>query len=98
MPVFELPDEIVFPKPELAEPDGLLAIGGNLSPIRLLTAYSNGIFPWYNEGEPILWWSLDPRLLLFPNEAKFSKSLLKRVKLREFEIRIDTCFREVMEH
>ena len=92
-----LPDEIIFPKPELAEPDGLLAIGGDLSPLRLLTAYYNGIFPWYNAGEPILWWSLEPRLLLFSSKAKFSKSLLQRIKHDEFEICIDTCFHEVMQ-
>lgn len=96
MTVFQLPDEIVFPKPELADSDGLLAIGGDLSPLRLLTAYSMGIFPWYNEDNPILWWSLDPRLVLFPAEAKFSKSLMRKIKQQEFEIRIDTNFRKVI--
>ena len=92
MPIFELPeDEIVFPKPELAEADGLLAVGGDLSPLRLLTAYSLGIFPWFNEDNPILWWSLDPR------EITFSKSLLKRIKRNEFDVKIDTDFRKVME-
>jgi leucyl/phenylalanyl-tRNA--protein transferase len=98
VPIFELPeDEIVFPKPELAEADGLLAVGGDLSPLRLLTAYSLGIFPWFNEDNPILWWSLDPRLLCFPREITFSKSLLKRIKRNEFDVKIDTDFRKVME-
>lgn len=67
--VFELLDDNYnFPSAELSEPEGLLAIGGDLSPLRLLTAYANGIFPWYNEGEPILWWSLDPRLVIRPGE------------------------------
>ncbi len=98
MPVFHLPeDEIIFPNPELAEPEGLLAVGGDLSPLRLLTAYSLGIFPWYNEGGPVLWWSLDPRLICIPGEATFSKSLLKRIHRKEYEIKIDTDFRQVME-
>ncbi|MBP7103243.1 MAG: leucyl/phenylalanyl-tRNA--protein transferase [Bacteroidales bacterium] len=96
MTVFQLPNEIVFPKPELAEPDGLLAIGGDLSPLRLLTAYSVGIFPWYNPTDPISWWSLDPRLVLFPEEAVFSKSLLTRIKRKEFEIRVDSNCKEVI--
>lgn len=95
---FQLPEEIVFPKPELADPDGLLAIGGDLSPQRLLTAYSIGIFPWSSEGEPILWWSLPQRLILFPDNAKFSKSLLQRIKKQEFEIRVDTNFQKVIEN
>ena len=97
MPIFELPEEIIFPKPEFAEPDGLLAIGGDLTPLRLLTAYSLGIFPWFNEDNPILWWSLDPRLLCFPDEIKFSKSLMQRIKRREFEVKIDTNFQKVVE-
>ena len=64
MPVFQLTEELIFPHPSLAD-DGLLAVGGDLSPERLLLAYENGIFPWYNEGEPIVWWSPDPRLVLF---------------------------------
>ncbi len=97
MPIFELPNEIIFPNPELAEEDGLLAVGGDLSPERLLAAYSTGIFPWYSEESPILWWTLNPRLILLPKKAKFSKSLLKSVKNNEFEIRIDTCFQDVIE-
>jgi leucyl/phenylalanyl-tRNA--protein transferase len=97
MPVFLLPeDEIGFPDPQLAEEDGLLAVGGDLSPMSLLTAYSLGVFPWFNEGDPILWWSLNPRLLCFPDEAKFSKSLLGRIRRKEYQIKIDTSFREVI--
>lgn len=98
MTIFELSNEIVFPNPELAEEDGLLAVGGDLSPKRLLAAYSMGIFPWYGEGDPILWWTLNPRLIVLPIEAKFSKSLLKIVKNKEFEIRIDTCFSDVIQN
>lgn len=97
MPVFLLPeDEIEFPDPQLAEENGLLAVGGDLSPMSLLTAYSLGIFPWFNEGDPILWWSLNSRLLCFPEEAKFSKSLLGKIRRKEYQIKIDTAFREVI--
>ena len=74
MPVFQLTDELIFPHPSHAE-DGILAIGGNLSPERLLLAYQNGIFPWYNEDEPIIWHAPDPRFVLFPEKFKKSKSL-----------------------
>lgn len=97
--IFRLPDDdIVFPSAELAEPDGLLAVGGDLSPLRLLNAYANGIFPWYNEGEPILWWSLDPRLVIRPGEMKVSKSLRHTLRSGVFEVRVDTAFRSVMLH
>ncbi len=80
----------------LKEPDGLLAIGGDLSPTRLLNAYKHGIFPWYTEGEPILWWSPDPRCVLFPEKLKISRSLKKTLKKKTFEIRMDSAFEEVM--
>ncbi len=80
----------------LREPNGLLVAGGDLSPERLLAAYRLGIFPWYNEGEPILWWSPDPRMVLFPDELKISRSLAKRLKRTDYEVRFDTAFREVM--
>ena len=86
MAVYELSEEIVFPNPELSEEDGLLAFGGDLSIDRLLLAYSNGIFPWYNEGEPILWWSPKPRFVLKPDEIKISKSMKKIMKKGEFEV------------
>ena len=81
----------------LTEPNGLLAAGGDLSPARLLAAYRRGIFPWYSEGQPILWWSPDPRMVLYVNEFRLSHSLGKRVRRREFETRVDTAFREVIE-
>lgn len=86
--------ELSFPDVETATPDGLLAYGGDLSPERLLLAYRNGIFPWYNSDDPILWWSPDPRLVLFLDEFKLRKSLKKRMK--HFEVRYDTAFSEVM--
>lgn len=86
--------ELSFPDVETATPDGLLAYGGDLSPERLLLAYKNGIFPWYNSDDPILWWSPDPRLVLFLDEFKLRKSLKKRMK--HFEVRYDTVFVEVM--
>lgn len=87
-----------FPPLELAftEPDGLLAAGGDLSPTRLLNAYRHGIFPWYSEGQPILWWSPDPRCILFPEKLKISRSLRKTLKKQAFDIRMDTAFAEVM--
>jgi leucyl/phenylalanyl-tRNA--protein transferase len=96
MPVFRLPDEIVFPSPELAEDDGLLAVGGDLSVERLLLAYSLGIFPWYSEDSPILWWSPDPRLVLVPEELKISRSLRQRMKKGIFRVTFDTAFEKVM--
>ena len=87
-----------FPPVEtaLAEPDGLLAAGADLSAERLLAAYRQGIFPWFNEGQPILWWSPDPRMVLFPAELHVSRSLNKRLKKQDYEIRFDTAFREVV--
>jgi leucyl/phenylalanyl-tRNA--protein transferase len=81
----------------LAEPNGLLAAGGDLSPDRLLAAYRSGIFPWYSEGQPILWWSPDPRMVLYVDEFRVSRSLRKRVRRGEFEVRIDTAFDDVIE-
>lgn len=80
----------------LAEPNGLIAIGGDLSPAQLLSAYSRGIFPWFSNGEPILWWSPDPRMVLFPDELKISNSLKKILKSKPFDIRFNTAFREVI--
>ncbi|KIO48790.1 leucyl/phenylalanyl-tRNA--protein transferase [Nitrosospira sp. NpAV] len=81
----------------LAKPNGLLAAGGDLSPQRLIEAYRHGIFPWFNEGEPILWWSPDPRMVLFPTEIKISRSLGKTMKKNYYEIRVDSAFSEVMQ-
>lgn len=96
MPVFRLSDEIIFPSPRLARKDGLLAIGGDLSEERLIIAYSMGIFPWYNEGSPILWWSPDPRLILIPEEIKVSRSLRKVINKGIFKVTMDTAFEQVI--
>lgn len=79
------------------EPNGLLAAGADLSSARLVDAYSRGIFPWFSEGQPILWWSPDPRMVLFPAEIKVSRSLAKRWRKGGFELRADAAFREVMQ-
>lgn len=81
----------------LESPNGLLAAGGDLSASRLLSAYRNGIFPWFNEDEPILWWSPDPRMVLFPNELKISRSLAKLIRKNNYTIQTDTHFVEVMQ-
>jgi leucyl/phenylalanyl-tRNA--protein transferase len=81
----------------LAEPNGLLAAGGDLSPDRLLVAYRRGIFPWYSEGQPILWWSPDPRMVLYVDELRVTRSLAKRVRSGRFDVRIDSAFRQVIE-
>lgn len=88
---------IRFPPVEQASPEGLLAVGGDLRPERLLEAYRHGIFPWYNEGEPILWWSPDPRAVLFPDKLHVSRSLKRRLRSHEFTVTLDTSFRSVME-
>lgn len=80
----------------LRRPNGLLCAGGDLSPQRLLAAYRRGIFPWYSEGEPILWWSPDPRMVLLPEEARLSRSLLKTLRRGQYQVRLDTAFAEVI--
>jgi leucyl/phenylalanyl-tRNA--protein transferase len=87
-----------FPPVEtaLADPNGLLAMGGDLSPARLLDAYRHGIFPWFNPGEPILWWSPDPRMVLVPDEVRVTRSLARRLRNAGFELRVDSAFAEVM--
>jgi len=97
LPVFTLNKELYFPPVSLAEPDGLLAIGGDLSPERLLLAYKRGIFPWY-EGEYILWWSPDPRFILTPGELKISKSMNVLLKKDAFEFTINKAFERVIRH
>src|SRR5512135_691944 len=96
MPVYRLSKELIFPDPELADEDGLLAVGGDLSPERLLLAYSMGIFPWYSDDSPILWWSPDPRLVLFPPELKVSRSLRQTIRRETFRITFDADFEKVM--
>lgn len=83
-----------FPNPRLSTTEGLIAWGGDLNPNRILSAYMKGIFPWYNESDPILWWSPDPRLVLYPKDIKISKSLKRSMK--KFEVRIDTDFEAVI--
>jgi leucyl/phenylalanyl-tRNA--protein transferase len=80
----------------LREPNGLLAAGGDLSPGRLLEGYRRGIFPWFSDGDPILWWSPDPRMVLFPSELKVSRSLAKTLRNRRYEVRFDSAFAEVI--
>lgn len=96
--VLALDEYAPFPplKTALREPNGLIAIGGDLSPERLLEAYRAGIFPWYSSGQPVFWWSPDPRMVLFPQELKVSRSLARRIKKRDYEIRCDTAFQAVM--
>ncbi|MGD9300197.1 MAG: leucyl/phenylalanyl-tRNA--protein transferase, partial [Desulfobacterales bacterium] len=96
MPVYQLSENLVFPPPHLASKEGLLAVGGDLTRTRLLLAYSLGIFPWYSEGEPILWWSPDPRLVLYPNELKISKSLAKVIHRGAFIVTVDSAFERVI--
>jgi len=95
--IFPLTDDIyTFPNPRLACNEGILAYGGDLSAKRLISAYANGIFPWYNEDEPILWWSPNPRLIMELDEFKVSKSLAKAIKKEKFEVKFDENFTQVM--
>lgn len=96
MSVYLLSDELIFPDPELSNEDGLLAVGGDLSVERLLLAYSNGIFPWYSEESPILWWSPDPRMVLFPEKLKISKSLKSIINKNKFQVKFDVDFEKVI--
>lgn len=96
MPVFTLSERLSFPPPHLAIKEGLLAVGGDLSIDRLLLAYRSGIFPWYSEGEPILWWSPDPRLVLYPSELRVSRSLRRLIKRNVFHITFDQDFEAVI--
>ncbi len=98
MTVYFLNSRIMFPDPSEAEPGGLLAVGGDLSPERLLLAYENGIFPWYSEEDPILWFSPDPRMVFLPGDFRFSKTLLKTVSSGKFLVRADTDFTAVVEN
>ncbi|WP_404318553.1 leucyl/phenylalanyl-tRNA--protein transferase [Malaciobacter canalis] len=97
MRISPLTDDIyTFPNPRLACNEGILAYGGDLSAKRLISAYANGIFPWYNEDEPILWWSPNPRLIMELDEFKVSKSLTKTIKKDKFEVKFDENFTQVM--
>ncbi len=94
--IFELSEALIFPNTQLAEPDGLLAIGGDLSTDRLLLAYQLGIFPWFNEGEEILWYSPDPRFVLFPDELHISHSMKKLWNRQEWTVTENKAFTDVM--
>ena len=96
MALFRLGPDPIFPPPHLAEPEGLLAIGGDLSPDRLIAAYRRGVFPWYEPGGPILWWSPDPRFVLFPGEIRISRRLRRTIRSGRFEIRFDAAFDRVV--
>jgi len=96
MPIHLLTNEIKFPSPNLATDEGLVALGGDLSVERLVEAYSNGIFPWFSEGEPILWWSPHPRLVVFPKDYKPAKSLRQKLNQKKFEVAFDSNFEGVI--
>ncbi len=97
MPVYQIPDEhLIFPHPSEANPDGLLGIGADLKPNRLLLAYQNGIFPWYSAGEPIHWWCLTPRLILYPSKIRISKSMRQYLNGLKFQFSYDKDFLSVM--
>lgn len=96
MPIITLTDKIYFPPVELTSEIGILAIGGDLSTERLHLAYRSGIFPWYSEGEPIMWWCPDPRFVLYPEEVRISRTMRQVLNRNIFEITSDTCFRETM--
>jgi leucyl/phenylalanyl-tRNA--protein transferase len=96
--MYLLNELLMFPDPSEADEEGLLAIGGDLSSDRLLLAYQSGVFPWYDEQQPILWWSPDPRMILFPSKFKVSKSLSKTIKNTKFKITFNTSFSEVIKN
>lgn len=96
MPIYRLNEDLIFPDPALAEEGGLLAVGGDLRLERILLAYSMGIFPWYSEGQPLLWWSPDPRAILIPEDVHVSKSLQRVIRSHQFNVRFDTRFEEVI--
>ncbi len=95
--MYFLTDEIVFPPIAETTAEGILAIGGDLQPARLLLAYKNGIFPWYNDDEPIIWWSPDPRMVLFPNDLKVSKSMKQLLRRETFTVTFNTAFERVIQ-
>ena len=96
VPIFRLGPDVAFPDPARAEPDGLLAVGGDLRPERLLAAYALGIFPWFDDSSPILWWSPDPRLVLEPERLHVSRSLQRTIRRGRFRVTADTAFERVI--
>lgn len=95
--IYRIPERHIFPDPNHAEPSGLLGVGGDLHPDRVLLAYRLGIFPWYSEGQPILWWSPQPRMVLETAELKVQRSLVKRVRQQRYRITLDEAFADVIE-
>jgi|TARA_B110000014_G_C20119798_1_gene592882 leucyl/phenylalanyl-tRNA--protein transferase len=95
--MYLLTSDIEFPNPNQADANGLLAIGGDLSSKRLLKAYNSGVFPWYNENEPLLWWSPNPRMVLFPKELRISKSMRVILRKEIFKITFNKAFNEVIQ-
>ncbi len=96
MPIYRVNDDYIFPPVELASPSGILAVGGDLSPERLVNAYLQGVFPWFSEGDPIVWWSPDPRFVLFPEEIRISRSMRQILKKNIFTITYDMAFAQVI--
>lgn len=96
MPIFLLGEKPIFPPAELANRDGIIAVGGDLSPERLINAYAAGIFPWYSESDPIIWWSPDPRLVMFPGEVHVSRSMKRLLKRNPFQLTSDRDFAGVI--
>src|SRR5690606_4928941 len=94
--MYQLSDELWFPNPAAANSDGLLAIGGDLSEARLMLAYNSGIFPWFEKNQPILWWSPDPRMVLFPHNFKLSKSLRQTLRSGKFRITFNEDFEQII--
>jgi len=97
VPVYRLDERLLFPSPEEATRDGLLAVGGDLRPERLVLAYSMGIFPWYEEGQPILWHSPDPRMVLLADELRVSRSLARTIRKKPYRLTLDTAFARVID-
>ncbi|WP_425392520.1 leucyl/phenylalanyl-tRNA--protein transferase [Ekhidna sp.] len=95
MPIYQLTDDIIFPPVEGAE-DGIVAVGGDLLPERLILAYQSGIFPWYSKGEPIIWWSPDPRFILFPEKLHISRSMKRVLKKEDFKVTFNQAFEKVI--
>ena len=97
MPIYYLEDKLEFPDPEEADSEGLLALGGSLKPDWLLAAYRKGIFPWFNEGDPILWWSPNPRMILYPTDFKRSKSFRNVINQNKYTVTFNCAFEEVLD-
>src|SRR5437867_1465894 len=98
MHILSVSKDLRFPPVEMADENGVLAIGGDLSTERLLVAYRSGIFPWYSRNEPIIWWSPDPRFVLFPDKLKVSKSMQRVIEKNTFRFSVNEAFQDVIQH